>query len=676
MRKPLLFWLLTALLLCGIVEAMAWLTYRWLYGESTNGMSAETDQAALEARAVLQNRFQGRALHPFYGLVSGWHNLDLNMPPSSLGSRRLATTWEGQDAVVVGVLGGSVAADVVGSLAGALLKHLAKEGGDTPAWPILIDLAYSGYHHPQQSLVFTNVRASGVQFDIVVSLDGVNEVWLPMGDHKTSGIYPVYPARWSSAVGFSADQRVAVARMAVLREEQRALTTSAFGGSALLDLARRYRLDQIGRLIVDRHQDLAATGQERHNLQSTGPFEVFTKQEVRNVMTETWYRSALFLAGMAERHGAEYYHFLQPNQYIPGSKPLSDDELASAYAPGALLAQEVREGYPKLAEYGAALREQGVKFFDLTHIFADHDETLYIDQCCHLNERGNELLAEHILRRLLDNGRLGGGPRLWPAAKRYKPEPTRYQAVHDRIVNGDFGAPAARSVFNVYREGRTLAYLKRHCTVADIAASFFVNFTRNNGSGVITPRFHFTQHGAMLEGDTCVGTVELPDFGIEHLRTGQFWAKGTAEEWSVELDVSELNILDRATKAAWEDEAAVERYRSARERIKKGELGMPVARSVFDVYRTDGGLVYFKQPCAAGDINDSFFLHITPSLEDQGVASMIFRLAERGAMLDGDTCVAIAELPDYEIGHIRTGQTTGRRDTWSVEPSVWADEGR
>ena len=532
MRKPL-FWLLTALLLLCLVEALARLTHHWLYGES---MAAEADVAALST--VLENGFVSE-LQPFYGTVS-WRQVDVNMPPSSLGSRLLAATLNGQDAVVVGLFGGSVAGDVVGSFAGALLKHLASGADDVPIWPVVIDLTHIAYRHPQQSTVFTNILAHGVHFDIVVSLDGVNEAVVLAT--QASGTHPVWPVRWSSVVGASADQRRAVARIMALRDEQRALTAPppAWQRSALFDLARRHRLDQINRLIVARHFDLAATGLERHSLQRLGPFGAFTREDVRNVATETWYRSTLLLAELAERHGAEYYHFLQPNQYIPGAKPLSDDELANAYSPESILAQEVREGYPKLAEYGATLREQGVKFFDLSQIFADHHETLYADVCCHLNQHGNELMADHMLRPILNDGALDD--RRYLAAKQGKPGANRYQAVLDSIANGDFGAPAARSVFDVYRKGRTLAYLKRHCTVAHITASFLVEFTRNNGTKE-RPRFHFTQLGAMLEGNTCVAIFELPNIGIKRLRTGQFWAAEEVGEWSVKIEFSELDTL-------------------------------------------------------------------------------------------------------------------------------------
>ena len=44
--------------------------------------------------------------------------------------------------------------------------------------------------------------------------------------------------------------------------------------------------------------------------------------------------------------------------------------------------------------------ESGVRFADLTLVFADVQETVYADDCCHFNERGCELIARALARAL------------------------------------------------------------------------------------------------------------------------------------------------------------------------------------------------------------------------------------------------------------------------------------
>ena len=52
--------------------------------------------------------------------------------------------------------------------------------------------------------------------------------------------------------------------------------------------------------------------------------------------------------------------------------------------------------YPKLVAAAAGLREAQVAYYDLRMLFAEVPEPPYIDDCCHLNERGNDILGRRI----------------------------------------------------------------------------------------------------------------------------------------------------------------------------------------------------------------------------------------------------------------------------------------
>lgn len=62
--------------------------------------------------------------------------------------------------------------------------------------------------------------------------------------------------------------------------------------------------------------------------------------------------------------------------------------------------------YRRLEAVAAALRGQGVESYFLGSIFAGISETVYSDDCCHLNERGLEILNRRIAERILGSGRL------------------------------------------------------------------------------------------------------------------------------------------------------------------------------------------------------------------------------------------------------------------------------
>ncbi|MET0852157.1 MAG: hypothetical protein ABW020_13555, partial [Candidatus Rokuibacteriota bacterium] len=60
----------------------------------------------------------------------------------------------------------------------------------------------------------------------------------------------------------------------------------------------------------------------------------------------------------------------------------------------------VEEGYPLLRRAAASLVARRVRFTDLTGAFAARGETIYIDSCCHVSARGNEILADLMLEAM------------------------------------------------------------------------------------------------------------------------------------------------------------------------------------------------------------------------------------------------------------------------------------
>jgi hypothetical protein len=99
---------------------------------------------------------------------------------------------------------------------------------------------------------------------------------------------------------------------------------------------------------------------------------------------------------MMAGQGGFYFHFLQPNQYVPGSKPLTEHESEVVINPASRFRDPVETGYPYLRSMGKSLGNAGVWFEDLTAAFADIQQQIYIDKCCHLNSEGNAILAKAI----------------------------------------------------------------------------------------------------------------------------------------------------------------------------------------------------------------------------------------------------------------------------------------
>ncbi len=666
-RRKILYYGLMLLLTLLAIEGMGRLAYYAAYNQwYGGGWVAAVNLTPPPVPVVPPDSpeyFEPRwIMHPFYGSTAGSPRHDLNkMPPRP---RRA-------DTVVIGLLGGSVADDVEPYLQVALNRWFA--ANELPRRPAVLGLALGGSKQPTQTMIVTNALLLGGEFDLIVNLDGFNE----LNSGALRNIRPeLFPRRERGNI--LGAELLRAGRLRALRGEQgrRAVAgaTSPLRGSALFGLANRYQQERIAAEIIRLNQQLAAPAADdtRELPESRRQRNARRRQAQQGAALQEsarlWYRSSVMLARLAAGAGADYYHFLQPNQYVPDSKPLSAWEQEFAWAAGAQ--SYVRLGYPQLQEVGRDLPSQGINYFDLTGIFADRPETLYRDKCCHLNERGNQLLAAAMIQRmapaLARRGRANpAGPVSLLAAARRPAEPAPPLAPAP--------APPGYRAFQVSlsEDGKELRYVREECTLESTDLWFFLHLIpqdladlppRTREQGFENQDFVFWRAGGRFEGPRCVAQIRLPEYPIAALRTGQYVPGGQAPLWSVELIIPADPDQLRADYAAL---AAEE----------------PAARSDFDLYIQDNQLIYLRETCAAADTAAPFFLHIFPEdvtdlpadWQAAGFTHGGFDFARRGGHFDGK-CLAAVTLPDYPIKEMRTGQhIPGQGNLWSVRLTAAPD---
>lgn len=97
------------------------------------------------------------------------------------------------------------------------------------------------------------------------------------------------------------------------------------------------------------------------------------------------------------------------------------------------------------------------------------------------------------------------------------------------------------------------------------------------------------------------------------------------------------------------------------------------ARSEFDLYVANNTLYYIDESCSHADTKARFFLHVTPTEEDDlpesqaqhGFENLEFDFRGHGTIIDGK-CFASVDLPRYDIAHITTGQFTSGDVMWEA----------
>jgi hypothetical protein len=260
-----------------------------------------------------------------------------------------------------------------------------------------------GFKQPQMAAALAYLLALGNRFDVVVELDGFNEVALSVMDYKTKGIFPAYPRDWDrlvSQVPDLQDQR-RIGTIAYLQEWRgrlaRRFARRPFSWSVTAAVVWKSLNRWLGAEIARAREDLATAQLQRTSYRERGPHrEYASDQELLKEITSVWGLSSLQMRSLCAGSGMRYFHFLQPNQYVPNSKPMGPSEVSIAYHPNTIYSRAVEQGYPLLRAEGARLSALGVQFEDLSPLFVRITEPLYIDDCCHVNAKGNALMGEAI----------------------------------------------------------------------------------------------------------------------------------------------------------------------------------------------------------------------------------------------------------------------------------------
>ena len=213
--------------------------------------------------------------------------------------------------------------------------------------------------------------------------------------------------------------------------------------------------------------------------------------------------------------------------------------------------------------------------------------------------------------------------------------------------------PTPNAVFEVHRADDSLTLVKEPCAPSFVdETSFRLRITPvdagdlpagRRSKGFDVQHYPISQRGAMFDGK-CVASIPLPGYPIKEIDF----------EWSPErLDAAAAR--DAASRAKAE--------------------GRLLARSAYDVYMSDGQLVYVQEQCDPLETEQPFRVSVFPERVDdlpeawrgRGHERFWFAFHQRGALLEEGACVALFPLPDYPIAAIRTAQyIEGGDDLWEA----------
>jgi len=363
-------------------------------------------------------------LHPYFGfsLDAKQEVLNCELEDKSQCFQRIKVDTDFQlvkrssKLAVVGILGGSFAD---GTARGGGRGYFKKVIGNLPMFRnrevVIYNLARGAYKQPQQLMQLSYFLTMGAEFDVVINLDGFNEMTATYYGWRDADLHPAFPKSWNHRVSstLSREHLEAYSKKFELLESRSNLAELTTGfpirWSPMVNFAWRILDPGYVRRVaavdkqINKLQSVGEAGRD-FAYEALGPdHNLSDPKQVAELSADIWLNSSLAMRDLAEGHGARYFHFLQPNQYIDGAKPINDEERKVAILEKGGYGNVYRQAFPTLSPRIEQLKKAGVHFHDLTYLFKDTPDTLYIDNCCHLNPKGYDMVVRALAKTITED---------------------------------------------------------------------------------------------------------------------------------------------------------------------------------------------------------------------------------------------------------------------------------
>jgi hypothetical protein len=373
-KKSLLILSVIALLLFVFTNIVSYYAIKRLYGVSM----FDGDAYAEKKRSLIKRPDESQIPHPFFGMTRlDWHVYKNPLTDEPLFHHISARPVANE--IVVLVVGGSVALDLSDSVRVQIEKGLfatrLNRTFETDRF-VVYNAALGGGKQPQQYFKFLYLDLLGFRPNVVLNLDGYNEIALPLVENRELKNPAIYPRSYSRLLASA----VAVRDCAKMNNQ-------------LLELNSVLPVVELVAWVYANLCDKQITGTAGSPPWWARGLNVRNDTDYANQSIAIWRDSSNKLAQALSSRDIDYVHVIQPNQYLEGSKIFSEEE-KEKYLNFRQYGEPIHQYYGRLVP--GELLSKNVR--DQRFLFKDVKETVYIDACCHFNEHGMELIVDDIIR--------------------------------------------------------------------------------------------------------------------------------------------------------------------------------------------------------------------------------------------------------------------------------------
>ena len=356
-------------------------------------------------------------LHPFFGYVlkqGAFTNERLKLKVNKHGFFSLYEypfVKTNKKQFIIGVFGGSVANNF--ALDEYINQRLSKKLQSYPEFAdreiVILNFGNGGYKQPQQLLILNYFLALGQELDLVINIDGFNEVALSnlnnkaqieLGMPSVQHIQPltglasnVSPEVMSAIVQINDNKKQLKAGVDKLQTCQIAVC------HAVTSLRVKQLVNNYQQAIVNYDAQVKTSNADTANsgiVYVPKANSVLPDRAAFDKMASMWYESSIGMNQILSSRKIKYFHFIQPNQYYPTKRAFTAKEQEIAISKDSPYIEGVKKGYPVLLSKVDDLKKARVNVFSAVNILDNTKETVYKDACCHYNSVGEQVLANYI----------------------------------------------------------------------------------------------------------------------------------------------------------------------------------------------------------------------------------------------------------------------------------------
>lgn len=382
------------------------------------------DQSALgiNLEGVRLNESIVERFHPFFGFIQkpgpdfrpGFKNNNYGfISPYDYPLKKIKPNQ-----FIIGVFGGSVASNysIFEVQNQVLPKYLKQLPGLKDQEFLILSFATGGYKQPQQLLILNYFLALGQELDMVVNIDGFNEVALSNLNNQNKvdlampSIQHILPL--TNLASNSLSTKAMKSTIAI--KENKARINQGLKSLRQCKLAACDALTSVyvQNLVNNYRKDVIRFEKESNKTQKDDGGSVIYLNLNNSVMkddaafeqmAQNWAQSSIFMNKVLSASNVPYFQVLQPNQYYQTKRVFGEAEKQIAFNKETPYAKAVQIGYPALFKKFPTLEKNNIDILNAVNVFDKTKDAVYVDSCCHYNQAGEVIFSNYVGSSILES---------------------------------------------------------------------------------------------------------------------------------------------------------------------------------------------------------------------------------------------------------------------------------